>query len=138
MSQSLHSNAGDPRPFPFLPPEHLLPQNVWSPVSLEGTAFLCLWTQLFTRCLVSFHLPPCPPFSAHTQLYACCSYQTLSNVGVPVVAQRKRIGLGTMRLQVCSLALLIGLRIWRYRKLCGVADVAWILRCCGCVVGRQQ
>ena len=41
---------------------------------------------------------------------------------VPVVAQRKRIRLGTMRFQVRFLASLSGLRI-RY--------------CCGCGVGRQ-
>ena len=32
--------------------------------------------------------------------------------GVPVLAQWKQIQLGTMRLQVQSLALLSGLRIW--------------------------
>ena len=36
-----------------------------------------------------------------------------SNLGVPVVAQQKRIQLGTMRLQVRSLASLSGLMIWR-------------------------
>ena len=39
-------------------------------------------------------------------------------MGVPVVAQQKWIQLGTMRLQVRSLALLSGLRIWRCH--CGV------------------
>ena len=42
--------------------------------------------------------------------------------GVPILVQRKRIQLGTVRLQVRSLALLSGLRIWR---------------CCGCGVGQQ-
>ena len=37
--------------------------------------------------------------------------------GVPVVAQRKQIRLGTMRLRVQSLALLGGLRIWRCHEL---------------------
>ena len=37
--------------------------------------------------------------------------------GVPVVAQWKRIQLGTMRLRVQSLALLSGLRIQRCREL---------------------
>ena len=41
-------------------------------------------------------------------------------LGVPVVAQRKRVRLGTMRLRVRSLALLSGLRIRRCRELwCG-------------------
>ena len=41
--------------------------------------------------------------------------------GAPVVAQWKRIRLGTMRLQVRSLASLSGLRIWRCRELsCGL------------------
>ena len=33
-------------------------------------------------------------------------------MGVPIVAQRKRIRLGTMRFQVRSLASLSGLEIW--------------------------
>ena len=37
--------------------------------------------------------------------------------GVPVVAQQKRIQLGTMKFPVWSLALLSGLRIWRCCKL---------------------
>ena len=37
--------------------------------------------------------------------------------GVPVMAQRKRIQLGTMRLQVQSLALFSGLRIWGCHEL---------------------
>ena len=37
--------------------------------------------------------------------------------GVPVVAQQKRIQLGTMRMRVPSLASLRGLRIWRCREL---------------------
>ena len=48
-------------------------------------------------------------------------------VGVPVVAQQKQILLGTMRLQVRSLASLSGLRIWRCRELwCRPAAVAQI------------
>ena len=43
------------------------------------------------------------------------------NVGVPIVAQRKRIGLVSMRTQVQSLASLSGLRIQRD---------------CGCGIGR--
>ena len=39
------------------------------------------------------------------------------NGGVPVVAQQKRIRLGTMMLQVRALALLSGLRIRRCREL---------------------
>ena len=42
-------------------------------------------------------------------------YSTLS--GVPVVAQQKQIRLGTMRLQVQSLASPNGLRIWHCREL---------------------
>ena len=42
--------------------------------------------------------------------------------GVPVLAQRKRIRLGTMRLRIQPLALLSGLRIWH---------------CCGWHEGRQ-
>jgi len=37
--------------------------------------------------------------------------------GIPVVAQRKQVRLGTMRLQVQSLASLSGLRIRRCREL---------------------
>ena len=38
-------------------------------------------------------------------------------MGVPVMAQWKRISLGTMRLWVQSLALLSGLRIWHCHEL---------------------
>ena len=38
-------------------------------------------------------------------------------MGVPIVAQRKRIQLGTMRSQVRSLASLSGLEIWGCREL---------------------
>ena len=38
-------------------------------------------------------------------------------LGVPIRVQQKRIRLGTMRLQVQFLALLSGLRIWRYPEL---------------------
>ena len=38
-------------------------------------------------------------------------------MGVPVVVQRKRIQLGTMKLWVRSLALFSGLRIRRFREL---------------------
>ena len=37
--------------------------------------------------------------------------------GVPVMAQQKQIQLGTMRLQVWSLASLSGLKIWRCHEL---------------------
>ena len=39
------------------------------------------------------------------------------NTGVPMVAQQKRIQLGTMRLRVQSLVSLSGLRIWCCREL---------------------
>ena len=38
-------------------------------------------------------------------------------MGVPIVAQRKRIQLGTMRFQVQSLASLSGLEIWGCHEL---------------------
>ena len=44
--------------------------------------------------------------------------------GVPVVAQRKRIQLGTMRLQVRSLASLSGLRMWCRSQMQLGSDVA--------------
>ena len=42
----------------------------------------------------------------------------IENMGVPNVAQWKGIHLGTTKLQVGSLALLSGLRIWCWRELC--------------------
>ena len=49
---------------------------------------------------------------AFLEVHSSFSFKTLKNVlGVPIVAQRKQIRLGTMRLQVLSLALLNGLRI---------------------------
>ena len=56
-------------------------------------------------------------------------------LGVPVVTQGKRIQLGTMRLQIRSLASLSGLRIWCCMS-CGVgrrrssdpSDPSWLWR----------
>ena len=45
--------------------------------------------------------------------------QLIESLGVPTVAQEKRIGQVSMRLQVQSLALLSGLRIWFCRELWG-------------------
>ena len=47
----------------------------------------------------------------------------IARTGVPIVAQWKRIRLGTMRLQVQSMALLSGLRIQRY---CGCGVGEWL------------
>lgn len=57
------------------------------------------------------------------------------NIGVPVVAQRKRIRLGTMRLWVQSLASISGLRTWHCHELWHRAQICC---CCGCAAGRQQ
>ena len=43
--------------------------------------------------------------------------ETCGWLGVPVVAQQKRIRLGTLRLRVQALASLSGLRIWHCREL---------------------
>ena len=51
-----------------------------------------------------------------------------AETGVPIVAQRKRIWLASMRTQVRSLASLSGLRIWRCRELwCG--SQTWLGSC---------
>ena len=44
-------------------------------------------------------------------------FKKTRHVGVPIVAQQKRIPLGTVRLRVRSLASLPGIRIWRCREL---------------------
>ena len=50
-----------------------------------------------------------------------------SNNGVPVIAQQKRILLGTMRLRVWSLVLLSGLRLWRCHELwCRSQKQLWL------------
>ena len=71
----------------------------------------------------------------------CSEKDSFQNItaGVPIVAQREKIWLGTMRLLVQSLALLSGLRIWRCPELwcrsqtrlgSGVAvAVAWARSC---------
>ena len=46
-----------------------------------------------------------------------CIYHYSANPGVPMVAQQKRIQLGTMRLRVQSQASLSGLRIQHCREL---------------------
>ena len=53
------------------------------------------------------------------------------NAGVPVVAQWKRIQLGTMKLQVRSLASLSGLRIWHCCEL-------WCRSCQECNPKKQK
>ena len=53
------------------------------------------------------------------QMQTCqeiCDFR-MFNSGVPIVVQRKRTRLGTMRLRVRSLALLNGLRIQRCQEL---------------------
>ena len=56
----------------------------------------------------------------------------MANSGVPVVAQQKQIQLGTVKLQVRSLDLLSGLRIWHCRGVghrCGLYLVLlWLWR----------
>ena len=56
----------------------------------------------------------------------------------PIVAQWKRIQLGTMRLWIQSLASLSGLRIGHCHELwCKSKMEAWIWHGCGSGVGRQ-
>ena len=45
------------------------------------------------------------------------NYMKIIIFGVPIMDQQKRIQLGTMRLQVRSLALISGLRIWHCHEL---------------------
>ena len=52
-----------------------------------------------------------------TSIYFNIHFLTIYIQGVPVVVQRKQIRPGTMRLQVQSLALLSGLRIWPCHEL---------------------
>ena len=55
------------------------------------------------------------------------------DAAVPVVVQWKRMQLGTMRLQVQSLASLTELRIWHCHELwCRSQNSAQIWHCCGC------
>ena len=63
MGKRLYLDAGESHLFHLSSPPGHLPQNVWFPVSLEVPTFLCLWTPLFTRCMVSCHLACDPPFS---------------------------------------------------------------------------
>ena len=59
-------------------------------------------------------------------------------IGLPVVAQRKQIRLGTMRLRARSLALPSGLRIRRCReRWCRSQTQLRIPSCCDCGVGWQ-
>ena len=54
--------------------------------------------------------------------------------GVPILAQWKRIWLGSMRTHIRTLASLSGLRIWCCRELWSQMQL-WY--CCGCGVGWQ-
>ena len=72
-------------------------------------AFLWLWCRPAATALIlplAWELP-----------YAMDVALKRRKMGVPVVAHRKRIQLGTMRLQVRSLVLLIGLRMRHCHKL---------------------
>ena len=90
-----------------------------NPLAVES-CLLCTALIVFTRrcysvCLMQ-HLAPCP--RRHFCLNQMLAYgQSLNALGwgVPMVAQRKWIRLGTMRLRVRSLALLSG---WRTRHCC--------------------
>ena len=66
-------------------------------------------------------------------------FSNQKNWGVPVLAQRKRIWQGTMRLQVWSLASLSRLSIWHCSELwCRLQT--WLrsgVAVCGCGVGQQ-
>ena len=67
------------------------------------------------------------PRACHSFLTSTCS-PTWSSLGVPVVAQWKRIWLGSMRTQVPYLPLLSWIRIWRCHDLwCRRgSDLAWL------------
>ena len=57
---------------------------------------------------------------------------------VPIVARWRWIWLASMRMHVCSLVLLSGLRIWCCCELwCRSQTQLGILHCCGCGVGQQ-
>ena len=76
---------------------------------VKGLVLLQLWDRLllwlgFSPWPRNFHMPQVWPKEFYT-------------FGVPVMAWWKQIQLGTMRLQVQSLALLSGLRIRRCREL---------------------
>ena len=64
-------------------------------------------------------------------------FQDMHFPGAPVVAQQKRIQLGTMRLWVRSLALLSGLRIQHCCELWCRSQMTQILHCCDRGVGWQ-
>ena len=68
-----------------------------------------LWSR-FNPQSRNFHMPQIRPKKNQ-------SFKKLVIIGILVVAQRKQIWLGTMRLQAWSLALLSGLRIWCYHEL---------------------
>ena len=61
----------------------------------------------------------------------------LTLMGVPVVAQWKWIQLLSMRMRVQFLVWLSGLRMLLPWAVVQVAEVAQMLRCCGCGVGQQ-
>ena len=75
-------------------------------------ALLWLWCRPAAAVLIQALAwdPPCATSAALEEAKK-------KKVGVPVVAQQKRIQLGTMRLRVQSLASLSGLRIWHCHEL---------------------
>ena len=88
----------------------------------KSTTFSELWNLPHLRTLSSSKC--CPNYRGETWsegtqklLYFGSSTLKIVGRGVPILAQRKWIQLGTMRFRVWSLASLSGLRIWRCYEL---------------------
>ena len=93
----------------------LLCPGVLTPSSVAGSFPL-------HSCSSLTMVPTCPlliqsPYTVSSDLISPLVYIKRGTFGVPIVAQWKRIQLGTTRLQAWSLASLSELRIWRCREL---------------------
>ena len=122
---SLHSSQSDPLKSKLYPITPLLRSTLAFQWNLNP-----VWS-----CLLL--LPTLPPKYNHSVLLILLTHSS-TFLGVPVVVQRKRIRLGTMRLWVWSLALLSGIRIWRCHELwCRLQMRLGCHLAVGCGVGWQ-
>ena len=80
---------------------------------VSDLALLWLWHRLVAANLIR-PLAWEPPYAVGKALKRQKKKKEAAYAGVPIVAQWKQIQLVSMMMQIGSLALLCGLRIWRY------------------------
>ena len=93
-------------------------RRLWSSGAQVQISSLAQWAghPVLPQLLCRSGSDPCPGYSICRRT-AKKGGKKKSRIGVPIMAQRKQIPLGTMRLWIQSLALLSGFRFWCCREL---------------------